>query len=104
MMPIMPLKGQWRRPDLRNHRKLLVVDGTTPSWDRQNLIATSYLKPKNIKAGRRWKDLNIRLSGEIVTSIELVFATDWFSETGERLDIELELNAASAIAASPTER
>ena len=101
MMPIMPLKGQWRRPDLRNHRKLLVVDGIDAFVGSANLIATSYLKPKNIKAGRHWKDLNLRLSGEIVTSIELVFATDWFSETGERLDIELELNAASAIAASP---
>ena len=27
MMPIDPLRGRWRRPDLRNHRKLVVVDG-----------------------------------------------------------------------------
>ena len=27
MLPIMPLKGEFRRPDLRNHRKILVVDG-----------------------------------------------------------------------------
>src|SRR3954452_9394386 len=27
MLPIRPLKGELRRPDLRNHRKMLVVDG-----------------------------------------------------------------------------
>ena len=32
MMPIHPLKGRWRRPDLRNHRKLLVVDGEVGLW------------------------------------------------------------------------
>ena len=26
MLPVQPLKGKWQRPDLRNHRKLLVVD------------------------------------------------------------------------------
>ena len=96
MMPIMPLKGQWRRPDLRNHRKLLVIDGIDAFMGSANLITTTYLKPKNIKAGRHWKDLNVRLSGEIVTSLELVFATDWFSETGERLDLELSLGATPA--------
>jgi cardiolipin synthase len=91
MMPLQPLKGKWRRPDLRNHRKLLVVDSTIAFMGSQNLISPSYLKPKNIKAGRAWKDLNIKLSGEIVTSLELVFATDWFSETGEPLNRELTL-------------
>ncbi|HET9649732.1 MAG TPA: phospholipase D-like domain-containing protein [Microlunatus sp.] len=91
MMPIKPLKGQWRRPDLRNHRKLLVVDSRVAFMGSQNLIDPTYLKPANIKAGRHWKDLNVELTGEIVTSLELVFATDWFSETGERLDLELQL-------------
>ena len=27
MLPVRPLKGDFRRPDLRNHRKILVVDG-----------------------------------------------------------------------------
>jgi cardiolipin synthase len=26
LLPLQPLRGHWRRPDLRNHRKLLVVD------------------------------------------------------------------------------
>ena len=57
----------------------------------QNMIDSSYLLPKNIKVGRHWKDLNIKITGEIVTELEAVFAMDWYTETGERLDLELEL-------------
>jgi cardiolipin synthase A/B len=90
MMPIQPLKGRWRRPDLRNHRKLLVVDGITAFMGSQNIIAASYLLPANLKVGRTWHDLNIKLTGEIVRSLEMVFAIDWYTETGERLRDEIE--------------
>jgi cardiolipin synthase A/B len=93
MMPIKPLKGKWRRPDLRNHRKLLVVDGKVAFMGSQNMIDSSYLLPANIKIGRRWKDLNIKISGEIIMELEAVFAMDWYSETGERLGAELEVVA-----------
>jgi cardiolipin synthase len=91
MMPIKPFKGKWRRPDLRNHRKLLVVDGKVAFMGSQNMIDSSYLLPGNIKVGRHWKDLNIKISGEIVAELEAVFAMDWYTETGERLGAELEL-------------
>ena len=90
MMPIKPLKGKWRRPDLRNHRKLLVVDSKVGFMGSQNMIDSSYLLPGNIKVGRHWKDLNIKITGEIVTELEAVFAMDWYTETGERLGAELE--------------
>jgi len=91
MMPIKPFKGKWRRPDLRNHRKLLVVDSKVAFMGSQNMIDSSYLLPGNIKIGRHWKDLNIKITGEIVMELETVFAMDWYTETGERLGTELEL-------------
>jgi cardiolipin synthase A/B len=90
MMPIKPLKGRWRRPDLRNHRKLLVVDSKVGFMGSQNMIDSSYLMPGNLKVGRHWKDLNIKVTGEIVLELEAVFAMDWYTETGERLGAELE--------------
>jgi cardiolipin synthase A/B len=90
MMPIKPLKGKWRRPDLRNHRKLLVVDSKTAFMGSQNMIDSSYLLPGNLKIGRHWKDLNVKVTGEIVFELEAVFAMDWYTETGERLGAELE--------------
>ena len=60
MLPIQPLKGEWRRPDLRNHRKILIIDGTVAFTGSQNLIEPGYNKPKNHKAGREWVELMAR--------------------------------------------
>lgn len=89
MMPIHPLKGRWRRPDLRNHRKLLTVDGEVAFMGSQNMIDSSYLLPKNLKIGRHWHDLNIKLGGQIVSSVDAVFALDWYTETGESVTDEI---------------
>jgi cardiolipin synthase A/B len=89
MMPIHPLKGRWRRPDLRNHRKLLVVDGEVAFMGSQNMIDASYLTRKNLQIGRTWHDLNIKLSGQIVSALAAVFALDWYTETGESLVEEI---------------
>ncbi len=52
----------------------------------QNLIEPGYNKPKNHKAGREWVELIVRVEGPVVAALNVVFATDWYSETGEMLD------------------
>ena len=86
MLPIMPLKGKMRRPDLRNHRKILVVDGEVAFAGSQNLIEPCYDKPKNQKAGRAWVELTTRVEGPVVAALNAVFLTDWYSETDEVLE------------------
>jgi cardiolipin synthase len=86
MMPVMPLKGRWRRPDLRNHRKILVVDGRVGFAGSQNLIEPGYNKPKNHKLGREWVELTTRVAGPAVAELNAVFLTDWYSETDVILD------------------
>ena len=83
MLPIRPLKGELRRPDLRNHRKILVVDGVVGWAGSQNLIEPGYDKPKNHKAGREWVELMVRVTGPAVRHLNLVFSTDWVAETSE---------------------
>ena len=83
LLEIHPLKGKFRRPDLRNHRKLLVVDGEVGFAGSQNLTEPGYNKPKNHKLGREWVELMARVRGPVVTSLEAVFASDWYLETGE---------------------
>ena len=85
MLPIRPLHGQMRRPDLRNHRKILVVDGGVAFSGSQNLVEPHYDKPGNQRAGRAWVDLMARVEGPAVRELNLVFATDWLAETGEDL-------------------
>ena len=85
----------------RDHRKLLVVDGKVAFMGSQNMIDSSYLLPKNLKVGRHWKDLNIKISGEIIMELEAVFAMDWYTETGERLATEVEFVTDPDVAAVP---
>ena len=83
MLPVQPLKGRYQRLDLRNHRKLLVVDGQAAFVGSQNLIDRSYNKKKNLKLGLKWQELMCRLEGPVVASVDMVFATDWLIESGE---------------------
>ena len=87
MLPIKPLSGRFRRPDLRNHRKLLVVDGEIGFTGSLNLIERGYNKPRNHRLGREWVELMLRLEGPVVASLEVVFAGDWWLETDERLQV-----------------
>ena len=89
MLPLRPARGQWRRPDLRNHRKIMVIDGETAFTGSQNLIEPSYNNPRHRKVGREWVELMACLRGPIVTTLNVVFATDWLSETDEALEDQL---------------
>ncbi|PPF90047.1 cardiolipin synthase [Subtercola sp. Z020] len=88
MLPVQPLKGKWQRPDLRNHRKLLVVDGTVGFMGSQNMVSRDYNKKSNIRRGLKWQDLMTRVEGPIVSGINAIFITDWYSETNELLSRE----------------
>lgn len=86
MMPIKPFHdGALQRPDLRNHRKVLVVDGEVAWMGSQNIIARHYDKRANIRRGLRWQETMVRLRGPIVSELNLLFATDWFFESDEFL-------------------
>ncbi|MDN3497104.1 cardiolipin synthase [Planococcus sp. APC 4015] len=91
MLPVLPFKGKYQRPDLRNHRKLLVVDGREAFMGSQNVTDSTYNLPKNIRRGLHWVDLMVRIEGPIVASINAVFLSDWFSETDEVLTDEIDL-------------
>jgi len=64
--------------NLRNHRKILAVDGTIGFTGGAN-IRESYLSGD----GHRIADLHVRLAGPIVAQIEAVFLRDWHFVTGE---------------------
>jgi cardiolipin synthase A/B len=85
MLPIQPLKGHWRRPDLRNHRKIVIVDGRSGFVGSQNMIDSSYHKKRLEAAGRTWRELTAKVQGPVVHSMNLVFAADWYIETKEGL-------------------
>ena len=69
---------------LRNHRKILVVDGRSAFVGSLNMIDASYHNPKHERAGRKWRELVMQIDGPAVFSLDIVFATDWFLETNGR--------------------
>ncbi len=75
----------WRMPylNLRNHRKILVIDGARGFAGGMNL-RQSYLGrgPK----GEQVKDWHFRLAGPVVAHMMEVFAEDWSFATGEALE------------------
>ena len=74
----------WRTPflNLRNHRKLLVVDGCIAFTGGINIAA------ENVQAGKPRHpvlDTHFRLDGPVVEQLVEAFADDWLFQTGERL-------------------
>ncbi len=100
MLPIRPLQRRWRRPDLRNHRKLVVVDGLVGFAGSLNLTEPGYNKPKNHRLGREWVELMVRVEGPAVAALNAVFAGDWYAETGEIADLALPGPAQSVTPAA----
>src|SRR5690606_7123486 len=75
-----------RRPftvNLRNHRKLLIVDGSVAYVGGRN-IADEYFTDRLGRA-RRWLDAMLELRGPVVARLQDVFVEDWCTATDEVL-------------------
>ncbi|GGA69179.1 cardiolipin synthase [Pseudoclavibacter endophyticus] len=81
-LSLWPWEGGLQRLDLRNHRKIVVVDGRVAFVGSQNLIDRGYQK-RNSRL--QWKDLVLRLEGPMAQGVNAVFISDWFAETDELL-------------------
>ena len=77
----------WRMPflNMRNHRKLLVVDGAIAFMGGMNIGAENSrrLSPKDFIT-----DIHFRIQGPVVRLVMDAFARDWSFTTGENLDEE----------------
>jgi cardiolipin synthase len=62
------------RANLRNHRKLVVVDGRTALTGGMNL-AWPYIGPPN--GAGLWRDMSVVVEGPAVPDLEALFASDW---------------------------
>ena len=85
-LPANPFYNQWNRIDLRNHRKIVVVDGVVGFTGSQNLIEDTYHKRSNIRKGIHYIELVVRVTGPVAREFNAAFITDWYSETGVLLD------------------
>ena len=70
------------RLDLRNHRKITIIDGRVTYVGSRNSADPEFrVKPKYAP----WVDILLRFEGPVVQQNQLLFASDWLQATSERL-------------------
>ena len=75
-----PTRGRFHL-NLRNHRKLVIADGTVAFTGGMN-IGDEYWSGGKLPPCR---DLAVRMLGPVVTQLAEVFAQDWYFSTGQAL-------------------
>ncbi|WP_185982758.1 cardiolipin synthase [Aureimonas mangrovi] len=76
---ILPLSiwNRATRADLRNHRKIVVIDGLIGWVGSQNMHRIEY-EPKSF-----YREVMARVSGPVVLELQAIFIGDWYLETEE---------------------
>lgn len=102
--PLSPWRRKWS-VHLRNHRKLVIVDGRealTGSMNVGNEYSWRFLK----RGAARFRDINLRVTGPAVHDFCHVFAEDWYFAVGEQLEIpfayEVEETGSGSVAVIPS--
>ncbi|MBK0327336.1 cardiolipin synthase [Rhodobacteraceae bacterium F11138] len=71
------------RLDLRNHRKITIIDGEITHCGSQNCADPEFrVKPRYAP----WVDIMLRVVGPVVAQNQLLFAADWIAHAGGTLD------------------
>ena len=99
---ILPLARRWRssRLDLRNHRKIAVIDERIAYTGSQNLVdAGANGALGDVPVPNR--ELVVRLTGPGVLALQAVFLGDWYLETGEEIDDEVHAVPCEAVEPEP---
>lgn len=81
------LPWKFRYANLRNHRKIMVVDGTVGFTGGMNLSRT-YWQPDRPDGEDAHRDLHFRMEGPAVSHLQYTFAEDWVFCSGEELSGE----------------
>lgn len=72
-----------RRLDLRQHRKIVLIDNAFAYTGSMNMVDPGLFKQE---AGvGQWVDLMARMEGPVATTLGMVYSCDWEIETGNRL-------------------
>jgi cardiolipin synthase A/B len=96
MLPVRLNPWKMARVDLRNHRKIAIIDGRVGYTGSQNLVDAEFQK------GISYEELMARVTGPAVLELQYIFASDWFLESNEVLDSDTEFpdpEIAGAVAA-----
>jgi cardiolipin synthase len=80
-LPAGLIKALFSRIDIRNHRKIVVIDGSTAFTGSQNMVDPEVFK-KDAGVGN-WIDVMVKIEGPVVESLAGTFISDWYLDTEE---------------------
>ena len=72
-----------RRMDLRQHRKMVMIDNYIAYTGSMNLVDPRFFKQDS--GVGQWIDLMARMEGPVATAMGIVYSCDWEIETGKRI-------------------
>ena len=72
-----------RRMDLRQHRKVVLIDNFIAYTGSMNLVDPRFFK-QDAGVGQ-WIDVMARMEGPVATTMGIIFSCDWEVETGKRI-------------------
>lgn len=72
-----------RRLDLRQHRKIILIDNSIAWTGSMNMVDPGLFK-QDAGVGQ-WVDMMARMEGPVASTLGIVYSCDWEIETGERL-------------------
>lgn len=81
-VPAHPFRMLFHRIDLRNHRKIAVIDGVTAYTGSQNITDATFKVNRRLGIGP-WIDASVRVRGPAVEALQTVFLRDWIMDSGE---------------------
>jgi cardiolipin synthase len=72
-----------QRIDIRNHRKLVVVDGLVAQTGSRNIADPDFKASGRLGKDEPYVDSWVRIRGPLVRELQLVFCEDWAMDSGE---------------------
>ncbi|MDX2016384.1 MAG: phospholipase D-like domain-containing protein, partial [Planctomycetota bacterium] len=84
-LPVNPFRRSLHRIDLRNHRKLAVIDGSVAYCGSQNMIDDRVRVRRIPPKYRTWIDTSVRLRGPAAIALQAAFLGDWLSDSREAI-------------------
>lgn len=81
-LPAGIFKALFARIDIRNHRKIVVIDGEIAYTGSQNMVDPRFFKQE--QGVGQWIDIMVRITGPVVESLSGTFVNDWYLETDDR--------------------
>ncbi len=96
-LPVGFLRRSAARFDLRNHRKIAIVDGCIGYTGSQNIVDPGFVM------GYPNEELMVRLTGPAVRQLQAIFSADYYFETGREPDEQERFAGITVTGCSPVQ-